>query len=137
MYLHSRSDGAAASAGRTLMEIRSLAGAESLTLVRTAEEVPSGCAMELVSDAVSVYVSLAGTVDAMAEVDTQSKKLASIARSQAGITRQQTAPDYEAKVPERIRADNADKAAKLAVEAEEAERALAEFQAMLLKSDDQ
>ena len=131
MYLHCRTDGAAGSAERALMEIRSLAGGETVTLKRSAEDVPAGCAMELVSDAVSVYVSLKGAVDAKAEIEKLNKKIAGIVRSQASIAKQQAAPDYEQKVPERIRADNADKAAKLAAEAAEAERGLADFRAML------
>ena len=47
--------------------MRALAGCESITVVRAAEDVPAGCATELVSDAVSAYMDLKGTVDAAAE----------------------------------------------------------------------
>jgi len=130
-YVHARSDAAAAAVERVATEIRALSGCESVAVLRSAEEVPPGCAMELVSEAVSFYINLKGAVDAAAEVEKLRKKAAALAKSRDNVLRQMAAADYTTKVPERIRADNDEKVAKLALEVAEAERGIAEFTALL------
>jgi len=131
LFLLARSDAAAASAGRTATEVRALSSSESVTVVRDAGEVPQGCAVEVVDDALSVYLHLRGAVDARAEIDKLHKKIALLTKSLQSLERQAAAEDYERKVPPPVRADNADKMVKLATEIAAAETAIADFSALL------
>jgi valyl-tRNA synthetase len=131
VYVHARSDAAAKAALASVLEVGALAGAEAVTVVRDEAGVPPGCALEIVSDAVSVYMNLKGAVDAKAEIDKLQKKLAQLSKSAEALQKQAAAADYEVKVPAQVRADNLAKLAKLAAESEAAEKGVADFTAML------
>ena len=111
--------------------MRALAGCKSITVVRAAEDVPAGCATELVSDAVSAYMDLKGTVDAAAEAEKLKKKAAAAAKSRDNLLKQVAMADYTSKVPAHIRAENEERVAKWSLEIAEAERGIAEFAAMI------
>jgi valyl-tRNA synthetase len=131
VYVLCRTDAAAESAQRTWTDVRALSSAESVTVLRDAEQVPPGCAMELVNDAISVYVSLKGAVDAKGEITKLQKKIEQLGTSLANLKKQSAAADYEIKVPAHVRADNADKMTKLATEIAAAEKGVEDFTALL------
>ena len=131
VYVLCRTDAAAESAQRTWTDVRALSSAESVTVLRDAEQVPPGCAMELVNDAISVYVSLKGAVDAKGEITKLQKKIEQLGTSLANLKKQSAAADYETKVPAHVRADNADKMTKLATEIAAAEKGVEDFTALL------
>ncbi len=131
MYVLARTDVAAASASAGALAVAALAGAETVAILRDEAAVPPGCALELVNDALSAYMSLKGAVDAQAEIDKLHKKLAALRKSAENLEKQAAAPDYETKVPAHVRADNAEKLAKLRVEAVAAEKGIADFTALL------
>ena len=131
VFILCRTDAAAESAQRTATDVRALSSGESVTVLREAAGVPPGCSMELVNDAISVYISLKGAVDAQGEINKLHKKLELLAKSLGNLQKQAAAPDYEAKVPPNVRADNADKAAKLATEIAAAEKGIQDFTALL------
>ncbi len=129
--MHARSEAAAASSSVSVLEVVALAGAESVTVIREESALPSGCALEIVSDAVSVYMNLKGAVDAKAEIEKLQKKIAALAKSTDTLTKQAAASDYEVKVPAHVRADNLEKLAKLRAETAAAEKGIVDFTALL------
>ena len=130
-FVLARSDSSAATVAGSVLEVCALAGAESVTILRDEAAVPPGCALEIVSDALSVYMNLKGSVDARAEIDKLSKKLALLGRALEAMDKQAAAPDYEAKVPAQVRADNLEKAAKTCMEMAAVEKGIADFTALL------
>ena len=128
VYVHVRSDAAAASVAISVLEICALAGAESVTVVRDEGAVPAGCALEIVSDSVSVYLNLKGSVDVRAEIAKLEKQRAQLLASVAQIERTAAGPDYEIKVPEKVRAANAEKLAKLRIEIAAADKGITDFE---------
>lgn len=133
VYVLARTDAAATAAAAAAPEMRALAGADSLAVLRDAADAPPGCGVEVVSDAVSVYLNLKGAVDARAEADKLHKKTALLAKSLDSLVKQAAAADYVAKVPAAVRADNADKVARLRAEIAEAERCALDFEALLVE----
>jgi len=126
-----RTPAAAAALAGAAMEAGALAGAEAVQVVQAEADVPPGCALEVVSDAVSVYLSLKGAVDARAEAEKLAKKVALLAKSLGNLEVQAAAEDYAVKVPERVRGENAEKMGRLRAEISAAERGIADFEAML------
>ena len=131
VYVHARTDDAAASAAISKLEVGALAGAEAVEVLRDEAAVPKGCALEVISDAVSVYMNLKGAVDAKAEIEKLQKKIGALTKSADTLTKQAAAADYEVKVPERVRADNLEKLNKLRAEIQAAEKGIADFEALL------
>lgn len=70
-------------------------------------------------------------MDAAAEIQKLNKRLDMLQKIQANLQKQMQSKDYEAKVPENVRAENTEKLAKLAAEMEASEAAIAEFQKQL------
>lgn len=86
---------------------------------------------EIINEQLSAYVDLKGSVDAAAEIQKLNKRLDMLQKIQANLQKQMQSKDYEAKVPENVRAENTEKLAKLAAEMEASEAAIAEFQKQL------
>ncbi len=105
-----------------------LAGAESITVVRDEKAVPPGCALEIVSDAVSVYLNLKGSVDTKAEIGKLEKQRTQLFASVATIEKAMANADYETKVPEKVRTANAEKLVKLRTEIAAADKGIADFE---------
>ena len=128
VFVHVRSDAAAASVSSSVLEMCALAGAESVTVVRDESAVPPGCALEIVSDSVSAYLNLKGSVDTRAEISKLEKQRAQLLASVAAIEKQAAGADYETKVPEKVRTANAEKLVKLRTEIAAAEKGIADFE---------
>ena len=127
MFVHVRSDAAAASVSASVLEMCALAGAESVTVARDESAVPAGCALEIVSDSVSAYLNLKGSVDTKAEISKLEKQRALLLASVAALEKTAEKPDYETKVPEKVRLANAEKLVKLRNEIAAAEKGIADF----------
>lgn len=76
-------------------------------------------------------MDLKGSVDAAAEIQKINKRVEVLQKSQASLQKQMQSKDYEAKVPENVRKENAEKLVKLAAELEASQAAIAEFQKQL------
>jgi valyl-tRNA synthetase len=83
------------------------------------------------SESVSVYVSLRGSVDPAAEMAKLEKRAAAAAKQMAVLKKKMTADGYETKVPERVRAENEEKVAKLEAEIAAAGEATEDFKKLL------
>ena len=97
-------------------------------MVRDESAVPAGCAMELVSDSVSAYLNLKGSVDVRAEIAKLEKQRAQLCATVAQMEKTAAGADYETKVPEKVRAANAEKLVKLRIEIAAADKGIAEFE---------
>ncbi len=128
--MHARSDAAATALAGSALEVTCLAGAERVDVVRDESALPPGCALEIVSDAVSAYLSLKGAVDTKAEISKLEKKIAVLTKSLDALLKQAALPDYEAKVPPQVRAENVEKLAKLRAEIAAAEKGIVDFSAL-------
>lgn len=128
VYIHVRSDAAAASVASSVLEICALAGAESVTVVRDESAVPAGCALEIVSDSVSVYLNLKGSVDVRAEIAKLEKQRAQLCATVAQMEKTAAGADYETKVPEKVRAANTEKLARLRIEIASVDKGIADFE---------
>ena len=83
------------------------------------------------SESVSVYVSLRGSVDPAAEMAKLDKRAAAAAKQIAELEKKMAADGYEAKVPERVRAENEEQVAKLRAEIAAAGAAKEDFEKLL------
>ena len=128
MYVHVRSDAAAASVSTSVLEMCALAGAESVTVVRDESAVPAGCALDIVNDSVSAYLNLKGSVDVRAEIAKLEKLRSQLLAMAAAMEKTAAGPDYMTKVPEKVRAANAEKLAKLRIEIAAADKGIADFE---------
>ena len=128
VFVHVRSDTVATSVSSSVLEMCALAGAESITVVRDEKAVPPGCALEIVSDAVSVYLNLKGSVDTKAEIGKLEKQRTQLFASVATIEKAMANADYETKVPEKVRTANAEKLVKLRTEIAAADKGIADFE---------
>lgn len=128
VFVHARSDAAAASVSSSVLEMSALAGAESVTIVRDESAVPPGCALEIVSDLVSAYLNLKGSVDTKAEIEKLQKKRTQLLTSVAGLEKQAATADYETKVPAKVRQENLEKLAKLRTEIAAADKGISDFE---------
>ncbi|KAJ0398218.1 hypothetical protein P43SY_006350 [Pythium insidiosum] len=95
------------------------------------EEPPKGCAMHSVNDKVQIHVLLAGLVDFANEIAKLEKKLAKIQPSIDSLQMKMSKEDYEAKVPEAVRATEATKLEALTKEKEGIANAISGFQRLL------
>jgi valyl-tRNA synthetase len=96
-----------------------------------ASEIPAGCGVTVMSESVSVYLSLRGSVDPAAEIAKLEKRSAASAKQMADLKKKMAVDGYEAKVPERVRAENEEKIAKLEAEMAAAAAATADFEKLL------
>ena len=92
-------------------DVCTLLRASSLTVVPDAGGVPDGCSAGLVNESISVYLQLKGLVDPVVEIAKREKKSAKLTKEADDLRRKTTAPGYEQKVPEAVRATEGDRLA--------------------------
>ncbi|KAG5498085.1 hypothetical protein GH5_02882 [Leishmania sp. Ghana 2012 LV757] len=94
------------------MVVSTLGVVGEVTVVSPAEEaaaVPKGCGFSVVTKEVGVNVMLMGFIDVEKEVAKLNKQLESLSKQIEGLKKKMTIPNYEAKVPEEVRAANTEK----------------------------
>ena len=67
-------------------------------------------------------------MDAKTEIEKLGKKVAALQLSQQSLQKVARSKDYETKVPEKVRAANAEKLVKLRIEIAAADKGIAEFE---------
>ena len=93
-------------------------------------EVPEGCGFTTVNPDVGSHMMLKGIIDVAGEVKKIDKKAALIEKSLASLETKMKAPTYEQKVPEAVRATNAEKAAAMRLELSQLVEAKARLEKM-------
>lgn len=86
-----------------------LAKGASLQHLAAADETPAGCCVKVVSDQLAVLVDLRGVIDADTELARLGKEVERITPQIEQYKRKIGVADYESKVPESVRAVNAEK----------------------------
>jgi valyl-tRNA synthetase len=126
-----------ASAGETLVTnaevILFLGACSALEVVDSAEKIPKGCAVEIVSDTLQVLLHVKGLVNFDEEISKLVTKMKKLTVDHQKLTNQMAEPNY-LKVPENKKAENAAKSESLQTEIAAAEKAIASFQS--LKDED-
>jgi valyl-tRNA synthetase len=106
-----------------------LARGNCFTYLDAAAEVPKGCCVKVLSDALSLVVDLTGIIDVDTEIARLTKEVERLAPLIDGYRRKVAAPGYD-KVPEAVRAVNTEKLAGYETELEAVNAALATFTAL-------
>ncbi|PRQ60023.1 putative valine--tRNA ligase [Rosa chinensis] len=94
---------------RQQLEIETLANLSSLTVISENEAAPTGCAVSVVNENLSVYLKVLGSRSAEIDLEKIRKKMEDIKLQQEKITKVMNAAGYKEKVPEKIQKANADK----------------------------
>ncbi|KAL0213833.1 hypothetical protein P9112_006017 [Eukaryota sp. TZLM1-RC] len=110
--------------------ISSLGSASNVSIVEESN-VPSSCGVTVVLTNVRVFVDLKGVIDPRQEIKKIDKKLNTVEKSLTSLRQKTSIPNYETKVPEKVRVMNAEKLEKLETEVASLSRSKLEFEKML------
>ncbi|KAI9112058.1 hypothetical protein K1719_016954 [Acacia pycnantha] len=95
------------------LEIVTLANLSSLTVINENDVVPSGYAVSVVNENLSVYIELQGSISAEAELGKIKKKIDEFKKQKERLEKTINASGYREKVPSHIQQDNDAKLASL------------------------
>ncbi|KAL2250611.1 UNVERIFIED_CONTAM: Valine--tRNA ligase, mitochondrial 1 [Sesamum indicum] len=95
------------------LEISTLATLSSLDVLSEADDAPVGCIVDVVNEALSVYLKLKGNINVEAELEKLKKKMEEIEKQCDGMRKKTSAPGYQEKVPVHIREADEAKLASL------------------------
>ncbi|KAL0338421.1 UNVERIFIED_CONTAM: Valine--tRNA ligase, mitochondrial 1 [Sesamum angustifolium] len=95
------------------LEIATLATLSSLDVLGEADDAPVGCIVDVVNEALSVYLKLKGSINVEAELEKLKKKMEEIEKQCDGLKKKTSAPGYQEKVPVHIREADETKLASL------------------------
>lgn len=107
-----------------------LAKGVSLTYLPPTESIPKGWGVKVINDQVTLLINLTGLLDVEVEIARLNKELERIEPFLESYRRKIAVPDYETKVPENVRATNAEKLAAYEMEYNATLSAKAAFEAM-------
>lgn len=93
-------------------------------------DVPEGCSVQVVSESVSVHMNTKGLVDVAAEIAKLQKKLTQVQKQIDTINKKVSAAGYETKVPENVRAGNAERLQRYTAEREQLLESIQSFKNM-------
>ena len=108
-----------------------LAGLSDIKQLADGESAPAGCAVNVVSEALTVYILLKGVVDAATEIAKLDKKLEQLEQQYEVLKSKMEDSGYEEKVPEKVRILDAEKLSKQAEEIDSIKKARADFASLL------
>ncbi|XP_047340361.1 valine--tRNA ligase, mitochondrial 1 [Impatiens glandulifera] len=94
-------------------EISILAALSSLEVLRETDAAPSGCAVSVVNETLSVYLMTQGTIDVEAEHEKLLKKVADIQKQRDSLQKMMDVSSYKENVPQHIHETNVTKLATL------------------------
>ncbi|XP_054786171.1 valine--tRNA ligase, mitochondrial 1 isoform X2 [Prosopis cineraria] len=95
------------------LEIVTLANLSSLIVINENDAIPSGYAVSVVNENLSVYMELQGTISAEAELGKIKKKIDEFRKQKERLEKTINASGYREKVPPHIQQDNDSKLASL------------------------
>eukprot|EP01012_Entosiphon_sulcatum_P020453 TRINITY_DN253_c1_g1_i3.p1 TRINITY_DN253_c1_g1~~TRINITY_DN253_c1_g1_i3.p1 ORF type:complete len:1003 (+),score=254.75 TRINITY_DN253_c1_g1_i3:934-3942(+) len=125
VYLQSADPSASAVYRNQAADIECLAVTGPVTVVAAKEEVPSGCVANVVDHLVTLHLGVEGMVDVEKELQRLGKNRGKVEQSREGLVKKTQMANYEAKVPEDVRRQNAEKLVQLQQELEAIDQALA------------
>ncbi|ODQ51028.1 hypothetical protein SAICODRAFT_60694 [Saitoella complicata NRRL Y-17804] len=107
-------------------------GCESCEVLASGSEQPEGCAVYAINKDCNALLLVKGHADLDAEIAKAEKKIGKIQQQQAQMQKLLAQKDYENKVPENVRAQNAEKLETMKAETENLDRIVAQFKKLLL-----
>ncbi|CAM8937461.1 unnamed protein product [Rhodiola kirilowii] len=105
------------------LEISTLANLLSLMVLKEDDAAPTGCAVAVVNESMSVFLKLQGSVSASAELENLKKKQKQIQEQYDRLTKMMNEPGYREKVAVHVHKQNVAKQAALQQELETFEQA--------------
>eukprot|EP00117_Sycon_ciliatum_P046551 scpid27278/ scgid33326/ Valine--tRNA ligase; Valyl-tRNA synthetase len=106
-----------------------LGGVKEMTVLR-GEAAPAGCAMISLSDKLQVHVLVKGLIDVSKEISKQEGKLQRLHEQIQKLNKDMARPDYDTKVPEKVRQSNSSKMDQTQQEIAAMEKAIASLKLM-------
>ncbi|KAL8036187.1 hypothetical protein ABFS82_12G140100 [Erythranthe guttata] len=85
------------------LEIATLATLSSLNVLSERDDAPLGCKVDVVNEALSVFLTQKGNIDVEAELEKLRKKMEDIQLQCDSLKKKMSAPSYQEKVPPYIR----------------------------------
>jgi valyl-tRNA synthetase len=82
-----------------------------ITILSKDEQIPQGCAIEIVNPQCKTYISLKGMINIEQEIKKLQKKEAELSKAVQNIRDKMNDPQYD-KVPEKVKQGNAERLAK-------------------------
>ena len=110
--------------------VATLSSCEKVTATQDAGAVPPGCGVAIVDGTVSAYLVLKGIVDFAAEIKKLQKNCDNCQKQIATVSKKVANPKYQEKTPEKVKAADLEKMARLEAELATAKKALADFEAL-------
>ncbi|KAI3474661.1 hypothetical protein Pfo_029846 [Paulownia fortunei] len=95
------------------LEIATLATLSSLDVLSETDDAPAGCIVDVVNEALSVFLKLKGNINVEAELEKLKKKMEEIEKQCDGLRKKTIAAGYQEKVPVHIREADEAKLASL------------------------
>eukprot|EP01064_Diplonema_japonicum_P017895 TRINITY_DN2633_c0_g2_i1.p1 TRINITY_DN2633_c0_g2~~TRINITY_DN2633_c0_g2_i1.p1 ORF type:complete len:1060 (+),score=350.39 TRINITY_DN2633_c0_g2_i1:47-3226(+) len=87
--------------------IKSLGKIGETTIVKASDPVPAGYAAQVVNSSITCYMNIKDLIDVKAEIAKIEKKQKTLEKVIATLETKMAAPTYAAKVPEKVRSENA------------------------------
>ena len=131
LYIVARTDAASGAANLFNVGIVALTGCASAKVLKPTDDVPLGCGVTVINEAVTVYVLLKGVVDPAAEIQKLNKKVAQLEKQVVDLDKKMNMEGYATKVPENVQKDNTEKMEKLRAEIESTKAAVKDFETLI------
>ncbi|KAL6782093.1 TSV2 [Auxenochlorella protothecoides x Auxenochlorella symbiontica] len=112
------------------VELATLTDSASAALLSAGEAPPAGCGVAVVDDATTLYLSLAGILDAGKEVEKLAKKEAEAAARIEALEKKMALLSYKERTPAEVKEADGERLAKAQAELESLRAAKADMQAL-------
>lgn len=110
--------------------INTLAYCEDVQILSTEDPRPEFCAINIINEKLEAFLYIKGLINVEAELQKLGKALEKNQKSLEGMRRRVAVPDYETKVPERVREQNSIQLNALEEEAEKLAAAITSMEAL-------
>ncbi|XP_051129564.1 valine--tRNA ligase, mitochondrial 1 [Andrographis paniculata] len=85
------------------LEITTLATLSSLSVLTEGDDAPAGCKVDVVNEALQVFLKQKGNINVEAELEKLKKKMEDVQKQHETLVKKTSAPGYKDKVPAHIR----------------------------------
>jgi len=111
--------------------VAALAGCGAVSVLSATDAVPTGCGVNVINEAITIYLLLRGVVEPAAEIEKLNKKIAQVEKQVEDLEKKMAMPGYDTKVPPAVQQDNTDKLDKLRAEVESTRSAIGDFETLM------
>ncbi|EFN58150.1 hypothetical protein CHLNCDRAFT_141931 [Chlorella variabilis] len=116
------------------VEITTLTTNASLQMLAEGEAAPPGCAVAIIDEVTTVYLSLSGVLDAAKELEKLSKREGEAVGKLDQLQRKMALPGYQDKTPEDIKALELERVVKMEAELEAIRHHIADMRTLLAEA---